>query len=132
MQLDQTKNGIVTIASRHSVDETLTRLRQMLDAKSVHIFAVVDHSKEAEKAGLRMPNTKLVIFGNPKGGTPLMLAAPAIAIDLPLKILIWEDGDAKVWISYNSAEYVQDRHSLPASLVMPLRMAGVIAEEAAG
>lgn len=109
-------NGLVTIASRFSVDETVSRLRQTLESKGVKVFAVIDHSGEAEEVGLRMPPTKLIIFGNPKAGTPLMLAAPTIAIDLPLKILIWEDAGGKVWASYNSPEFLRDRHNLPAAL----------------
>ncbi len=81
------------------------------------MFALVDHSGEAEKVGMHMRPTKLLIFGNPKGGTPLMLAAPSIAIDLPLKILVWEDDQGKVWVSYNSPEYLAERHSLPQHLV---------------
>ena len=110
-------NGIIDRPSRHSVDETLARLLRGLEAKGVKVFAVVDHSGEAEKAGLKMPPTKLVIFGSPKAGTPLMLAAPSIAIDLPLKILIWEDGRGQAWVSYNSPEYLQQRHGLPQELV---------------
>jgi uncharacterized protein (DUF302 family) len=111
------ENGIVRIASQHSVDETVSKLEAMLQAKSVKLFAVVDHSGEAEKAGLKMPNTKLLLFGNPKGGTPLMLASPSVAIDLPLKILVAEDASGKVWISYNATGYLQERHNLPANLV---------------
>ncbi|HEX4228172.1 MAG TPA: DUF302 domain-containing protein [Bryobacteraceae bacterium] len=114
----------------HSVDETLARLQKLLEAKSVHIFAVVDHSGEAEKAGLRMPNTKLIIFGSPKAGTPLMLSAPTIAIDLPLKILIWEDSDGKVWLGYNSADFLSGRHHVPPDFVPVLAAAGTLASQA--
>jgi uncharacterized protein (DUF302 family) len=103
------KNEIVTIPSNHSVDETVDRLKGILQAKGVTLFALVDHSGEAEKAGIKMPSTKLLIFGNPKGGTPVMLATPSIAIDLPLKILIAEDSQYKVWVSYNSPEYLKER-----------------------
>jgi len=95
-------NGVVSKPSKYSVEETLERLKRTLEAKEATVFALVDHSGEAEKAGLKMRPTKLVIFGSPKAGTPLMLAAPSSAIDLPLKILIWEDGEGKVWVSYNS------------------------------
>src|SRR5579862_8455052 len=98
-------NGIVDEPSIHSVDETVQRQKSILAAKGVTLFAVIDHSGEAEKAGMKMRPTKLLIFGNPAAGTPLMLAAPSSAIDLPLKLLIWEDGDGKIWISYNSPEY---------------------------
>jgi uncharacterized protein (DUF302 family) len=110
-------NGIVRLESHHSVDETVKKLTEILQTKGVKLFMVVDHSGEAEKAGLKMPNTKLVIFGNPKGGTPVMLAAPSVAIDLPLKILVAEDGAGKTWVSYNAPGYLQERHKIPAELV---------------
>src|SRR6516225_4679727 len=113
----QKKEGIVTIPSHHSVDETVDKLKTILQSKGVKLFALIDHSGEAEKVGLKMPPTKLLIFGSPKGGTPLMLAAPSVAIDLPLKILIAEDSRGKVWISYNSSEYLKARHDLPQNLL---------------
>ena len=109
--------GIKEIQSGHSVEEAVEKLKGILQAKGVTIFAVVDHSGEAEKAGMKMPPTKLVIFGNPKAGTPLMLAAPSVAIDLPLKILVREDNDGKVWISYNTPLFLKDRHDLPENLM---------------
>jgi uncharacterized protein (DUF302 family)/uncharacterized membrane protein YidH (DUF202 family) len=111
------ENGIVRIPSRHSVRETVAKLESMLQLKGIHLFALVDHSGEAEKAGLKMPDTKLLIFGNPKGGTPLMLASPSVALDLPLKILVAEDGAGKVWISYTTPGYLLERHHLPAELL---------------
>ena len=123
------ENGILTIPSQHSVDETVEKLEKALQAKGIKLFAVIDHSGEAEKAGMQMPPTKLLIFGNPKAGTPLMLAAPSIAIDLPLKILISQDRDGAVLMSYNSPEYLQARHSVPADLVQ--NIAGVEALAAA-
>jgi uncharacterized protein (DUF302 family) len=113
----QKEEGIVKIPSHHSVDETVAKLEAILKSKGVTLFALVDHSGEAERVGLKMPPTKLLIFGNPKGGTPLMLAAPSAAIDLPLKILVAEDSQGKVWISYNSPEYLKDRHGLPETLL---------------
>ena len=109
--------GIIDTPSHHSVDETVERLKKMLEAKGVTLFALIDHSGEAAKVGMTMRPTKLLIFGNPKGGTPLMLAAPHSAIDLPLKILIWEDALGKVWITYNSPQYLQARHGLPSTLL---------------
>jgi uncharacterized protein (DUF302 family) len=109
------------------VDETLQKLKGLLQAKGVTLFAVIDHSGEAEKVGMKMRPTKLAIFGNPKAGTPLMLAAPSVAIDLPLKILIWEDEAGKIWASYNSAEYLQQRHDLPEELVQNLAAAEMLA-----
>jgi uncharacterized protein (DUF302 family) len=101
----QQEEGIVKIPSRLSVDDTVDRLETILKSKGVTLFALIDHSGEAEKVGMKMPPTKLLIFGNPKGGTPLMLASPSVAIDLPLKILVAENSEGQVWISYNSAEY---------------------------
>jgi|SRR5215469_405281 len=125
------KNGMVTISSNHSVVETVDKLRGILQAKNVTLFAVIDHSGEAAKVGMKMPNTKLLIFGNPKGGTPLMLAAPSIAIDLPLKILIAEDAQGKVWISYNTPEYLKERHGLPDNLVANIAVVQTLAAKAA-
>ena len=125
------ENGIVTIPSRHSAEQTVQRLEDILHAKGVKLFALVDHSGEAEKAGLQMRPTKLLIFGNPKGGTPVMIAAPSIAIDLPLKILVWEDAEGKVWISYNAPAYLQQRHGLPQELVQNIAVAGGLATKAA-
>ena len=109
-------NGIVNKPSKHSVDDTLGKLQNILEAKAIAVFALIDHSGEAAKVGMKMRPTKLLIFGNPKGGTPLMLAAPSIAIDLPLKILIWQDDQEKVWVSYNTPEYLAERHGLPPHL----------------
>ena len=109
--------GIVTIPSNHSVDETVDRLKNILRSKEVTLFALIDHSGEAAKVGMKMPSTKLLIFGNPKGGTPLMQAAPRIALDLPLKIRVAEDAQGKVWLSYNSPEYLKERHGLPSNLL---------------
>jgi uncharacterized protein (DUF302 family) len=125
------QNGIVSIPSHHSVDQTVEKLKGMLQAKGIQLFALVDHSGEAAKAGLKMPPTKLLIFGNPKGGTPLMLASPSIAIDLPLKILVAEDAQGKVTVSYNSAEYLKERHGLPDSLLPNIAVIQTLAEKAA-
>jgi uncharacterized protein (DUF302 family) len=127
-----TGNGIVRVSSNSSVEETLRKLQTTLDAKGIKIFALIDHSGEAAKAGLKMPDTKVLIFGNPKGGTPLMLASPSIALDLPIKILIAEDEERKVWISYNSAEYLAERHSVPSDLLKNLAFVeGLVAGAAA-
>ncbi|HYA95868.1 MAG TPA: DUF302 domain-containing protein [Terriglobales bacterium] len=120
-------SGLINRPSKHSLDETLDRLKRTLQAKGVTVFALVDHSGEAEKVGLKMRPTKLVIFGNPKAGTPLMVAAPSIAIDLPLKILIWEDGEGKVWVSFNSPAYLQERHGLPRELLPALAVVEALA-----
>jgi uncharacterized protein (DUF302 family) len=116
--------GIIEIPGHYSVDQTVERLRGVLAEKGVTLFALVDHSGEAEKVGLKMPPTKLLIYGSPRAGTPVMLSAPSIAIDLPLKILVREDLQGKVWVSYNSPEYLQQRHGLPDALVSNL--AGIV------
>jgi uncharacterized protein (DUF302 family) len=126
----QKEEGIVKIPSRHLLDETVDKLKTMLKSKGVTLFALIDHSGEAEKVGLTMPPTKLLIFGNPKGGTPLMLAAPSAAIDLPLKILVAEDSQGKVWISYNSAEYLKERHGLPQDLLQNIAVVQTLATAA--
>jgi uncharacterized protein (DUF302 family) len=124
------EGGIVRIPSKHSVDETVEKLRGILQAKGVMLFAVVDHSGEAAKVGLPMPPTKLLIFGNPKAGTPLMLASPSIAIDLPLKILVAEDAGG-AFVSYNSPEYLRGRHHLPQELLANIAVVAALANAAA-
>lgn len=125
------ERGIVRLASQHSVQETVSKLETILKTKNIRLFTIVDHSGEAEKAGLKMPNTKLLIFGNPKGGTPLMLAAPSVALDLPLKILVAEDEQGKVWVSYNSPKYLQERHQFPEDLLPSIGVIAALAGEAA-
>ena len=123
--------GIVSIPSRDSVDQTVGRIKSVLVTKGVTLFALVDHSGEAEKVGMKLPSTKLLIFGNPRAGTPLMQAAPSIAIDLPLKLLVWEDGEGKVWISYNSPAYLRARHDFPRELLQNLAVVEMLATQAA-
>jgi uncharacterized protein (DUF302 family) len=123
-------NGLVQVSSRYSVDETVQRLQATFREKGLKVFALVDHSGEAERAGLKMPLTKLVIFGSPKAGTPLMVAAPSLAIDLPLKVLVAEDAAGKVWVTYNSPEYLQQRHGVPAELIKNLAGAGALIAKA--
>ena len=125
------ESGIVTIPSRHSVEETVVKLQELLRAKAVKLFALVDHSGEAEKVGMQMRPTKLLIFGSPKAGTPLMIASPSLAIDLPLKILVWEDAARKTWVSYNSAQYLQTRHSLSEDLLQSIAVVEALAAKAA-
>ena len=110
-------NGIVTLSSPHTVLETLARLEAVVQSKGIPILAMIDHSGDAAKAGLQMEPTKLLIFGNAKAGTPLMIASPTVALDLPLKALVWQDKDGKVWLSYNSPNYLKQRHNLPENLV---------------
>jgi uncharacterized protein (DUF302 family) len=124
------KDGLVRVPSHYSVNESVQRLANAFNQKGLKVFAIVDHSGEAEKAGLKMPPTSVVIFGSPKAGTPLMIAAPSLAIDLPLKALVAEDNDGKVWVSYNSPEYLQLRHGVPADLMKNLAGAGAVIEKA--
>ncbi|MGC2619658.1 MAG: DUF302 domain-containing protein [Acidobacteriaceae bacterium] len=125
-------NGVARRQSRDSVDETVERLTALLAAKGVTLFALVDHSGEAAKAGMTMPNTKLLIFGSPRAGTPVMLAAPGIALDLPLKILVREDGDGSVWLEWNRPDYLAERHGVPADLMKNISAAEGLASEAGG
>jgi len=122
--------GIIDIPSNHSVDQTVERVKGILQTKQVTLFTLVDHSGEAEKVGMKMHPTKLLIFGSPKAGTPVMLAAPSIAIDLPLKILIREDAQGKVWISYNSPAYLQERHGVPQELLQNIAVVETLAAKA--
>jgi uncharacterized protein (DUF302 family)/uncharacterized membrane protein YidH (DUF202 family) len=126
-----TDNGIVSIPSSHSVDEVVERILRLLSEQGVKVFAVIDHSGEAEKAGLSMRPTKVVIFGNPKAGTPLMLASPSAAIDLPLKLLIAQDVEGKVWVSYTDPEYLASRHGLPEDLTKNIAVIRTLAAKVA-
>ena len=125
-----TNKGIIDKPSNHSVEQTVEKLKNILQSKGVTLFALVDHSGEAEKAGMKMHPTKLLIFGSPKAGTPLMLAAPSIAIDLPLKILVWEDAEGKVWVSYNAPDYLKDRHGFPPDLLKNIAVVETLAAKA--
>lgn len=129
--MPSTGDGLISRPSNHSVDQTVEKLEALLRAKGVTLFALIDHGGEAEKVGLEMPPTKLLIFGNPRAGTPLMLAAPSSAIDLPLKILVWADAHGKVWITYNSPEYLQQRHNLPPELLPSIAAVEGLAAKAA-
>ena len=122
--------GMVDIPSPYSVPESISRVESLLKEKGLTLFARVDHSGEAEKAGLKMRPTQLLIFGSPKAGTPLMVAAPSLAIDLPLKALVWEDAQGKVWVSFNAPEYLQQRHGVPADLVKNIAGVGALLEKA--
>jgi uncharacterized protein (DUF302 family) len=124
-------NGMVHLESSYSFEETLNRLESALRARGIAEFARIDHSGEAAKVGLKMHPTQVVIFGSPKAGTPLMVAAPTLAIDLPLKALVWEDAGGKVWVSYNTAEYLKQRHGIPAELVANIAVIGPLLESVA-
>jgi len=131
MQTQNNDNGIVSIPAHRTVDAIVATLTAALAAKGVKLFALVDHSGEAAKAGLKMPNTKLLIFGNPAAGTPAMVASPTLALDLPLKILVGEDAAGRVQVTYNSTEYLRQRHNVPAEMVANLRVIDALAAKAA-
>jgi len=124
-------HGIVTIPGHRSVDQTVEKLLDILKARDIKLFTLIDHSGEAEKAGMHMPPTKLLVFGSPKAGTPLMIASPGIAIDLPLKILVREDADGKIWISYNAPAWLQARHGFPEELLRNIAAVEILANNAA-
>ena len=119
-------DGLIHLSSPYSVDETAQRLESALRSKEITIFCHVDHSVEADRVGMKMHPTKLFLVGSPKSGTPLMLAAPTLAIDLPLKVLIWESADFRVWLSFNSPEYLQRRHKFPAELLPNIASLGAL------
>lgn len=123
-------SGIISKPSKYSVAETIDRYEAVAKEKGATIFARVDHSAGAEKVGMKMRPTQLLIFGNPKTGTPLMLSAPSMAIDLPLKVIAWEDDKGKVWLGYNSPEYLRKRHGFDKELVKNLAAVEAIAAKA--
>jgi uncharacterized protein (DUF302 family) len=127
----QPTSGIVNRRSPLSVAGTVERLTEAISAAGAKLFVVVDHSGEAERAGLVLRDTKLLVFGNPMGGTPVMQSAPLAALDLPLKVLVWQDDEGAVWMSYPSAEWLADRHGIPAELVKPLSAVEALASRLA-
>ena len=122
---------VVTKPSQYSVPETIDRIEKAVSAKGMQIFARIDHGGEAKKVGLAMRPTELLIFGNPKGGTALMVAKPTAAIDLPMKALAWEGEDGKVWLTYTSSELLHERHGVPTELTSKLDPVGKLLEAAA-
>jgi uncharacterized protein (DUF302 family) len=122
--------GIIHCLGRHSVEETVETIKRLLEEKGIKLFALIDHSGEAEKVGMSMPQTKLLIFGDPKSGTPLMLASPGIALDLPLKILVRQSKDGTTWISFNSPAWLGERHNLPEDLVKNIAGVEILAQQA--
>jgi uncharacterized protein (DUF302 family) len=123
-------NGLVHLASPYSVMETLARLEKIVLGKGLAILARIDHSGDAAKAGLEMQPAHLLIFGNAKAGTPVMIAAPTAAIDLPLKALVWQESDGAIWLSYNSPAWLQERHHIPDGLLKNIAGIAAICEEA--
>jgi uncharacterized protein (DUF302 family) len=126
----QPANGMIHIESKHSGPETVAKIEALLRSKGLMIFTRIDHSGEAEKVGLRMQFAQLIIFGSPKSGTPLMQAAPTLALDLPLKALVWENADGKVWVTYNAPDYLKERHNIPADLLPNIAGAGTLLQKA--
>lgn len=129
--MNNATSGLVTRRSRYAFDETLQRLRSAIEARGATVFVVIDHGGEAARAGLTMSPTKVLIFGSPKAGTPLMLAAPSLAIDLPLKILVSEEAGGAVWMTSNSAEYLAARHGLASAQSKALAVADALTAELA-
>jgi uncharacterized protein (DUF302 family) len=127
---NENEKGLVRIASRYSLEETVRQLQSTFAAKGLQMFALIDHSGEAAKVGLNMRPTKVLIFGSPKGGTPLMVASPSLAIDLPMKALVAEDESGKVWLTYNSPDYLKERHNVPEDMIKNLAGAGPLMEKA--
>jgi len=123
-------NGIVDVLSNYLVDRTVENLQRILTSKGIPMFALIDHSGEAAKIGVKMLPTKLLIFGSPKAGTPIMLAAPTAALDLPLKVLVWQDRSERVWMSYNSVDFLRSRHEIPAELLQKISVVESIVDEA--
>ena len=126
----QPGNGMVHVSSRFSAPETVERIESAIRSKGIAIFTRIDHSGEAAKVGLRMHFAQVIVFGSPKAGTPLMVAAPTLALDLPLKALVWEDADGKVWVTYNAPEYLQERHNIPKDLLPNIAGAGMLLQKA--
>ncbi len=124
--------GIETVESSRAFDETVAHFEKLLAARGMMLFAKIDFTSDAKKAGLEMPRMLLMIFGNPKGGTPVMVAAPSSALDLPLKVLVSQDGNGKVWLSYNTPEYLAARHDIPAELVKNIAGIRAVVRDAAG
>ncbi len=122
--------GIVSRPSPFSVEQTLERLQEAIHSHNLTLFAHIDHSGEARRVGLTMQETHVLIFGNPKGGTPLMIASPLLALDLPLKVLVWQSADEQVWVSTNSVAYLRDRYAIPQELVGNLAVSDVVIEQA--
>jgi uncharacterized protein (DUF302 family) len=125
------ENGIITKTANCTVEQAVNKIKSLLVGRGITLFVVIDHSGEAEAIGMKMPNTKLLIFGNPRGGTPLMLASPSVAIDLPLKLLVAEDANGRCSISYNSPNYLQERHGLSKDLIKNIAIIEALATEAA-
>lgn len=124
-------NGIITVPTHRTVEQAADKLATLIEAKHIVLFARIDFAADAQRAGLVMQPSQLLVFGNPRAGTPLMQAVPTAALDLPLKVLVWQDGDGRVWLSYNSPSYLQARHAVPAELIKPIDGIGALVQAAA-
>ena len=129
---ESAESSVVTKRSSRPVAETVDRLKHVIEDRGFKLFRVIDHSGTAEQVGVQMPDSKLVMFGNPTKGAAVMRAAPLAALDLPLKVLVWEDGDGVVSVSYNSPEFMAERHHLDAALRAPFDAVESIADAALG
>jgi uncharacterized protein (DUF302 family) len=128
--MDDTGPGLTTVVSPYTVQETLKRLEDLIVARGLRLFARIDHSGEAEKAGLKMNPAQVLIFGSPVAGTPIMVAAPTSAIDLPLKVLVWGSDDGAVQVTYNNPEYMGRRHRIPSNLLKNIMGMSALVEKA--
>ncbi|MFM0363545.1 DUF302 domain-containing protein [Paraburkholderia sediminicola] len=124
-------NGIVTVSTQRTVEQAADALASLIQAKNIILFARIDFAADAQRAGLAMPPAHLFVFGNPRAGTPLIQAVPSVALDLPLKVLVWQDGDCRVWLSYNATSYLQARHGAPAELMKAIDGVGALVQAAA-
>src|SRR6266702_7354780 len=122
--------GILTRSSPFSVEETLEHLLEAIHSRNLNLFAHIDHSGEAKRVGFTMQEAHVLIFGNPKGGTPLMIASPLLALDLPLKVLVWQSEDKRVWVSTTSVAYLRDRYAIPQELVGNIAVIDAVIEQA--
>lgn len=111
------KNGTIRLRSEYSFEETFERLKSGVLSRGLIVFATINFSDDAEKVGLNMPPTRQLVFGNPKAGTPLMITSPSSAIDFPLRVVVAQDQDGKVWLTYNSPQYLKERHDIPEELL---------------
>lgn len=128
----QESSGIVDVRSLHSVAETIARLESLAQAGGLLVFARIDYGGDAQRAGLSMRAMQMLLFGNPRAGTPLLVASPRVGLDLPLKALAWEDEGGAVWLSFNAPEYLERRHGLPPDLIANIAKAKALIEKAAG
>jgi uncharacterized protein (DUF302 family) len=131
MSTDAADAGLRILPTQHGVADVLQRVQSLARARGLTVFAQIDFSGDAERSGLALRPTGLVILGNPKAGTPLIDATPTVAIDLPLKILAWQDAEGRSWVAYNETEYLQVRHGFPPELMKNIAALGALAAAAA-